>query len=758
MRRIDLHFAPVFVKGLATPDRGGAMTVAVEKRTPDRLRIVQAVLLFWALVIAPTEAVVRGKTDAKPLVAEPTQPAERSKPAALLEVPLRDPSICRGPEGAFYLTGTLSDKDAGEDFDNNPGIRLWKSKDLKTWEDLGLVWKPTTREPDSEWVARPVSIMDRLDSPRHNSAITATEIHYLKGTFWLAFSRNHYGTGLLKSSTGKPEGPYVAPAKTSMITHWGSDPSLFEDDDGSVYWLWAGPQVFIAKMNADLSGLAEAPRALTCAETPDLRGTKTPSPVSDYLGRSGPFLYKVNGVYHLSAADIGMKHATTVSTVFVAGSKESVYGPYAAKTVLMPHAGQTTVFQDDTGRWLATYGGLDRFSVFRDRVGIVPLEWIEGYRESYYGPNLGVSKIEGGPLLVMNRCKVFTERGPWTKLQPLLPATLQVTNGEKALNLWDTNIIQAPDGYFYTTGSQNGRDYIRKLRVWRSKDLRRWEDYIVSTFADEPHLPASRKNLDLPLNNLGNCYMDSKISWLPKQKTFAVSSTIYNISDKVAPHIAGADRGNFSGVYVSESGTIQGPWRWHDAAMHSAVYFELDDGRTAVLGGVNGGFILKPGYWDRRDGKQQGPKGISEEFRDTRFGTLNPPDTFGGYVEDSGTQFLRMGKQWVMMPCSINGRQFGYPSEFQAYSTAFLTANELTGPWSKWQPAVPYGGHASIFQGLDKQWYGLVWMFRPIRVAYNHSPALVRLQVQFTADGRLERMDIDPDWTVDDYVPPTWVK
>jgi beta-xylosidase len=97
-----------------------------------------------------------------------------------------------------------------------PIIRLWKSKDLKNWEDMGLVWQPGRRDASTEWVNRPVSIMDRLDNPRQNSAITAPEIHNLKGTFWLAFSRNHYGTGLLKSSTGTPEGPYVAPVRTSI--------------------------------------------------------------------------------------------------------------------------------------------------------------------------------------------------------------------------------------------------------------------------------------------------------------------------------------------------------------------------------------------------------------------------------------------------------------------------------------------------------------------------------------------------------------
>ena len=40
------------------------------------------------------------------------------------------------------------------------------------------------------------------------------------------------------------------------------DPSMFQDDDGSVYWLWS--PAWIAKMKDDFTGLAEAPRLLTC--------------------------------------------------------------------------------------------------------------------------------------------------------------------------------------------------------------------------------------------------------------------------------------------------------------------------------------------------------------------------------------------------------------------------------------------------------------------------------------------------------------
>lgn len=728
------------------------------RMSKQKKRFLMNMLLCLALIgtANPSLATVRGQAPAAPIVAEPVSPQERSVPAPLIDVPLRDPSITRGPDGTYCMTGTLSFKDEGEDFENNAGIRLWKSSDLKNWEDMGLVVDP--EKTQIRWLRYPTASTDQLGDLRHDAGIIAPEIHYLKGTFWLAFSRGGFGTGLLKSESGKPEGPYVPPTgNKAMITHWGSDPSLFEDDDGSVYWLWAGPQVFIAKMKDDLSGLAEAPRALTCAESSNARIFKSSStPVSDYIGRGGPFLYKVNGVYHLSAADYIMKHTTTVGTVFVAASRGDIYGPYSEKTVLIPHAGQTTVFQDNDGRWLATYGGEDRYSTFRDRPGIVPLEFLRGYRECYYPPELGVVGFDGGPMMVMNRCKVVTEKGPWAKIRPLIPETMTVTNGVKEVNLWDTNIIQAPDGWFYVTGSQNGHDYIRELRVWRSRDLRNWEDIVVHTFEDDPRLPASRHNLDLNSGDLGNCYMDAKISWLPKEETFAVSYTIYLITGgpKAAPHITGRDRGNFSGVIVSESGTIEGPWRWHDSAPHAAHYIQLEDGRIAVGGGVNGVYVLKPGYWESRDGA--GGNSIFRQFTEIGY-AANPPDTFAQFVEDSGTQLLRMGNQWVILPCSANGTQVGYPKEAHAYSTGFLTAESIEGPWSKWHPAVQYGGHAGMFQGLDGQWYGLAWMFRPLRVLYNHTPALVRLDVEFE-DGRPVRIDIDPDWTVDDYVVPDWVK
>ena len=67
-----------------------------------------------------------------PHTGEPPMPVVKP----VLNVPLRDASICVGGDGYYYLTGTL-----GPDFMvANEGIKVWRSKDMKDWDSLGLVW------------------------------------------------------------------------------------------------------------------------------------------------------------------------------------------------------------------------------------------------------------------------------------------------------------------------------------------------------------------------------------------------------------------------------------------------------------------------------------------------------------------------------------------------------------------------------------------------------------------------------------------
>lgn len=162
----------------------------------------------------------------------------------LFDYPVRDTSICVGGDGNYYLTGTTGHPTWWK---TNEGVRVWKSPDLKNWEPLGLVWKIE----QGTW---------QKEMHGDRRALWAPDIHYLKGTFWITFCMNFRGTGLLKSTSGKAEGPYVDVHPQGPITD-RIDASLFTDDDGAVYFVWQNG--LIARMNEEMTGLAEEPRLST---------------------------------------------------------------------------------------------------------------------------------------------------------------------------------------------------------------------------------------------------------------------------------------------------------------------------------------------------------------------------------------------------------------------------------------------------------------------------------------------------------------
>ncbi len=265
----------------------------------------------------------------------------------LFDEPLRDPSICLGPEHTYYLTGTSP---PFWDFNNENGIRLWKSKDLMKWEPLGTVW----RYGASPWHAKYLKARKPLWAP---------EIHYCKGTFWLTYSMPGWdgtgktsGSGLLKSTSGKPEGPYQDMQPGERLGD-EIDASLFEDDDGTTYFLWHSGK--IARLKPDMSGLAEPYHWLRTT-------TADPEPTHhsglcagifgansfDHVGYEGMFLLKSGGRYYLCCSEnFNGRYSCAVA------SAANIYGPYGARYEAIPHGGHNTFFQDDRGQWWSTYFG-----------------------------------------------------------------------------------------------------------------------------------------------------------------------------------------------------------------------------------------------------------------------------------------------------------------------------------------------------------------------------------------------------------------
>lgn len=281
----------------------------------------------------------------------------------LMDTPLRDTSVCRGPNGTWYLTGTVEPFWAF-----NEGIKVWKSKDFVTWEPLGYVWKYGA----SPWHEKFLQARKPLWAP---------EIHYLKGTFWLTYSLPGYdgtaktsGSGLLKSTSGRPEGPYedVQPGERMGDE---IDASLFQDDDGSVYFLWHSGK--IARMKPDMSGLAEPYRWLKSAVSdPDPKHHSSlcegifGAGSFDHVGYEGMFIFKDRGLYHLACAD----HKDGRYSCYIA-TATNLFGPYGARYEAVPHGGHNMFFRDAKGDWWSTYFGSDNSAPWRERAGILPVEF-----------------------------------------------------------------------------------------------------------------------------------------------------------------------------------------------------------------------------------------------------------------------------------------------------------------------------------------------------------------------------------------------
>jgi hypothetical protein len=288
---------------------------------------------------------------------EPVQRLSLPPIKPLFDHAVRDTSICVGPNGTYYLTGTTANNPAGGHDKTgwwyvNEGIRVWKSKDLKQWEPLGLVW---SLDKDATW-AKEFKVDGRGNRRR---ACWAPDIHYLKGTFWLTYSMNYRGCGLLKSTTGKAEGPYKEVKKDGPLTG-NIDASLFQDNDGKVYFVWQNG--LIARMNDDMTGLAEEPRLLKPSN-------------HKQVGFEGAYLTRHNDRYYLICADFiqGMYHCMVAES-------ENVYGPYGPRYLAIPHGGHNMFFTDTEGQWWATFFGNDGRAPFRERPAILRIELDEAGR------------------------------------------------------------------------------------------------------------------------------------------------------------------------------------------------------------------------------------------------------------------------------------------------------------------------------------------------------------------------------------------
>ncbi len=169
---------------------------------------------------------------------------------------------------------------------------------------------------------------------------------------------NYGGTGVLRSRTGKAEGPYVDIKPEGPLTG-EIDASLFADDDGKVYFVYQDGK--IARMKDDMTGLAEEPRLLK------------PSNAA-HVGFEGANLCKIQGRYVLICAEFNRRDANQSTYDCMAASADAIYGPYGDRYEAVPHGGHNLFFADKDGKWWSTFFGNDATAPFRERPALLRIE------------------------------------------------------------------------------------------------------------------------------------------------------------------------------------------------------------------------------------------------------------------------------------------------------------------------------------------------------------------------------------------------
>lgn len=316
---------------------------------------------------------------------------------------MRDTWVTLGPDGYYYMTGTTADPErtfVGQThcWDWNDGLYLWRSKDMKKWKSMGLIW---SMSKDGTWQKNPKVFNkgdkyakksingDPLDNKFH--ALWAPEIHYIKSAknwFVVACLNNSAGgrgSFVLRSTSGKPEGPYVnIEGNKDKALYPNIDGSLFEDTDGTVYFV--GHNHYIAKMKPDMSDIAEDFVKMD-------ESSYDPEPYIE-----GAFIFKHENKYHLVQAIwshrtkegdtyVEKKGLTNKDTRYsydcVIATSDNIYGPYSKRYNAITGGGHNNLFQAKDGSWWATMFFNPRGAQAAEykvtcRPGLIPMTYVDG--------------------------------------------------------------------------------------------------------------------------------------------------------------------------------------------------------------------------------------------------------------------------------------------------------------------------------------------------------------------------------------------
>ena len=238
---------------------------------------------------------------------------------------IRDPFIELGPDGLFYLSGTVAPNavDKKNTYAFNTGLvpdwkaynrlRIWRSTDLVEWQDIGYCY-----HDDS----------DRFWAPEFKWT----------GKTWAMIHCPYETSQLAVSESGSIAGPWkVMESHDFDKMH---DPSLFQDTDGTWYVIYGFNKFFVARLKPDLSGFDGEPVQV--------------SPSDRKMGHEGNVILKIGKKYVWFGTAWSTDIMRKGSYNLYYSTSDNVFGPYGERRFVGRFLGHGTPFKDKRGRWWCT--------------------------------------------------------------------------------------------------------------------------------------------------------------------------------------------------------------------------------------------------------------------------------------------------------------------------------------------------------------------------------------------------------------------
>ena len=269
-----------------------------------------------------------------------------------------DPSVVRVGDDYYLVTSS---------FEFYPGVPVFHSRDLVHWVQVGYA------------LTRPSQLL--LAHAGVSQGIFAPTIRHHEGTYYV-ITTNVSDGGNFYVTAQDPAGPWSDPIWVQG--QGGIDPSLFFDEDGSVFFTSNGgvpdthtaPGIYQSKIDVATGHLLSHPRLIW-------RGTGGRYP-------EGPHLYKIGGRYYLMISEGGTEYGHMVTIA----RADLPFGPFEAGSgnPILTHrntqmdqpiqgTGHADLVEDHEGNWWMVFLAFRTVGGYFHHLGretfLAPVDWDE---------------------------------------------------------------------------------------------------------------------------------------------------------------------------------------------------------------------------------------------------------------------------------------------------------------------------------------------------------------------------------------------